>query len=300
MNKSKNNDEIILQIKNIPFSRVINEWDKMKKLCSSQHGATGELNGRSKLGCDFLDYYFFSHRLETIGNKGINFYDFLENIDHYKGKKYIQTLLTFCEKKNRYINQDIKKYYYIYGLCFGRCNAFKITNALEIYIKYKPTVILDPFCGFGGRLVGALLLNADYIGFDLNDDLKNAYDKLLDDFGKKSNATVSLTFADSLSINYGELKYDMVFTSPPYENIEIYKNSTKKTIHEWSLFYKTIFQKTWDGLSNGGTYAININETIYNKSLVPLFGECHEKLELKKSTRNTKYKEYIYIWKKQY
>jgi tRNA G10 N-methylase Trm11 len=161
-------------------------------------------------------------------------------------------------------------------------------------------VILDPFCGFGGRLVGALLLNADYIGFDLNDDLKNAYDKLLNDFGKKSNANVSLTFADSLSINYGELEYDMVFTSPPYENIEIYKNSTKKTIHEWSLFYKTIFQKTWDGLSNGGTYAININETIYNKSLVPLFGECREKLELKKSTRNTKYKEYIYIWKKQY
>jgi DNA modification methylase len=257
-----------------------------------------ELNGRSKIGCDFLDYYFFSHRLETIGNKGINFFDFLENIEYYKTKKYIQTLLTFCEENNRYIDQEIKKYYYIYGLCFGRCNAFKITNALDFYQKYKPTHILDPFCGFGGRLVAAMLLGVDYTGIDLNVDLKSGYDKLLNDFQSKTASNVSLIYQDSKDVNYSNFNYDMVFTSPPYENIEIYKNGEKKSNDEWLEFYKIVFQNTWDSLSPGGIYAININVAIYEKSLVPLLGACHEKSELKKSTRNTKYKEYIYIWKK--
>jgi DNA modification methylase len=266
----------------------------MRKLVDSPQ----QLNGRSKLGCDFLDYYFFSHRLETIGNKGIHFFEFLENIEYYKSKNYIQTLLAFCDKNNRYVGNEIKKYYYIYGLCFGRCNAFKITNALEMYQKYKPTHILDPFCGFGGRLVAAMLLGVDYTGIDLNTDLKNGYDKLLHDFQDKTSSKISLLYQDSKDVNYSFFKYDMVFTSPPYENIEIYKNGEKKTNEEWNLFYKTVFQNTWNNLSPGGIYAININVAIYEKSLVTLLGECHEKIELKKSTRNTKYKEYIYIWKK--
>jgi DNA modification methylase len=294
MSKSKNKNEICYQIKNISYDKVLIEWTKMRKLVESQE----ELNGRSKIGCDFLDYYFFSHRLETIGNKGINFFDFLENIEYYKTKKYIQTLLTFCEEKNRYVGEEIKKYYYIYGLCFGRCNAFKITNALEFYQKYKPTHILDPFCGFGGRLVAAMLLGVDYTGIDLNVDLKSGYDKLLNDFQSKTVSKVSLIYQDSIEVDYSKFTYDMVFTSPPYENIEIYKNGEKKSNDEWMKFYQTVFQKSWQSLSPGGIYAININVAIYEKSLVPLLGESHEKYELKKSTRNTKYKEYIYIWNK--
>uniref|UniRef100_A0A6C0H8W6 Uncharacterized protein n=1 Tax=viral metagenome TaxID=1070528 RepID=A0A6C0H8W6_9ZZZZ len=294
MLKSKKKDEICLQIKNISYNKVLTEWTKMTNLIQEKQ----DLNGRSKLGCDFLDYYFFAHRLETIGNKGINFFDFLENIEYYKTKKYIQTLLTFCDEKNRYVGEEIKKYYYIYGLCFGRCNAFKITNALEFYQKYKPTHILDPFCGFGGRLVAAMLLGTDYTGIDLNVDLKTGYDKLLNDFQNKTASNISLIYHDSKEVDYKKFNYDMIFTSPPYENIEIYKNGEKKTNDEWLEFYKIVFQNTWDGLLPGGIYAININSTIYEKSLLPLLGACHEKIELKKSTRNTKYKEYIYIWRK--
>lgn len=294
MLKSKKKDEICHQIKNISYNKVLTEWNNIQDLLGSQK----ELNGRSKLGCDFLDYYFFAHRLETIGNKGINFYDFLENIEYYKTKKYIQTLLTFCEEKNRYVGKEIKKYYYIYGLCFGRCNAFKITNALEMYQKYKPAHILDPFCGFGGRLVAAMFLGVNYTGIDLNVDLKTGYDKLLTDFQSKTTSDVSLIYQDSKEVDYTKFTYDMVFTSPPYENIEIYKNGEKKTNEQWSDFYKKVFQNTWVSLSPGGIYAININASIYEKSLVPLLGACHEKRELKKSTRNTKYKEYIYIWEK--
>jgi DNA modification methylase len=290
-----NHSDICKELKHVSFETICKEWKKISIL--SYDDILG-LNGRSRLGCDLLDYYFFEQRLETIGNKGIHFFDFVENIEHYKTKKYIQTLLTYCEKNNRYNDSLLKKYYYCYGLCFGRINAFKITNALQIYQTYKPKMaVMDPFCGFGGRLVGAMLQNINYIGIDLNLDLEPKYQQLLADFGKESLSKVELLFTDSATVDYKQYKYDMVFTSPPYENIEIYKHSKKLTTEEWYEFYKTVFQASWDAMGNDGTYIININEKIYRTILEPLFGPALETILLKKSSKNN-YKEYIYIWQK--
>jgi len=290
-----NNIQIVQSLKNISFESTTKDW------CEIQNKSPQEienLNGRSRLGCNLIDYYFFEQRIETIGNKGINFFNFVDDIENYKKKKYIQTLLTYCEKHNRYKDSIIKKYYYCYGLCFGRINAFKITNALQIYNKYPTTnTIMDPFCGFGGRLVAAMMKNINYIGIDLNKDLEEGYQRLLHDFREKSTSKIQLLFKDSNIIDYSNYKYDMVFTSPPYENIEIYKHMEKKSIEEWNKFYKEIFQKLWDSLEPCGAYIININENIYIKILEPLFGPALENILLKKSSKNN-YKEYIYIWKK--
>jgi 16S rRNA G966 N2-methylase RsmD len=287
--------QISKEIKEITIDQVVKEWYEIKSKTPEE---ISNLNGRSRLGCNFIDYYFFTQRLETIGNKGINFYNFIENIEFYKSKKYIQTLLTYCEKNNRYKESEIKKYYYCYGLCFGRINAYKITNAIHIYNIYKPSVaIMDPFCGFGGRLVGAMVKDINYIGIDLNKDLEPSYQKLLQNFGDKTTSTIQLLFQDSNEIDYSKYKYDMVFTSPPYENIEIYKHMKKRSIEEWNIFYKEVFQKLWDNLEVNGTYIININENIYTRILEPLFGNALEKMLLKKSSKN-EYKECVYIWKK--
>lgn len=291
MNKS----QIVKDLKEITFPEVIKDWDE---IVAKTPKAIEDLNGRSRVGCNLIDYYFFENRIETIGNKGINFFQFVDDIENYKKKKYIQTLLTYCETHNRYKDSVIKKYYYCYGLCFGRINAFKITNALQIYNMYPPNIaVMDPFCGFGGRLVGAMMKNINYIGIDLNKDLEPGYKKLLNDFREKTISKIDLLFQDSNTIDYSTYKYDMVFTSPPYENIEIYKHMERKSIQEWTQFYKEIFQKLWDSLETHGTYIININESIYTKILEPLFGPPLEAILLKKSSKND-YKEYIYIWKK--
>lgn len=292
-----NQSQIIKELKDVTFEKVFKDWSEIKEKTAEE---IQNINGRSRLGCNLIDYYFFEQRIETIGNKGINFFKFVDEIEFYKTKKYIQTLLTFCDNNNRYKDSLVKKYYYCYGLCFGRINAFKITNALHIYNTYSPKVaVMDPFCGFGGRLVAAMMKNINYIGIDLNKDLEPGYNKLLNDFREKTTSKIELLFQDSNTFDYTAYKnkYDMVFTSPPYENIEIYKHSEKKTIEEWSKFYKEVFQKLWDNLQPCGTYIININETIYIKILEPLFGPALETILLKKSSKND-YKEYIYIWKK--
>lgn len=287
--------QIVKELKDVTFPEVLKDW---LEIVSKPPEVIETLNGRSRLGCNLIDYYFFEQRIETIGNKGINFFQFVDDIDNYKKKKYIQTLLTFCDNNNRYKDSIIKKYYYCYGLCFGRINAFKITNALQIYNKYQPTIaVVDPFCGFGGRLVGAMMKNINYIGIDLNKDLEPRYQSLVKDFREKTTSKIDLLFQDSNTIDYSKYKYDMVFTSPPYENIEIYKHMERKSIEEWNKFYKNVFQKLWNSLEPNGTYIININEKIYTKILEPLFGPALESILLKKSSKND-YKEYIYIWKK--
>jgi hypothetical protein len=273
--------------RNIPFLSVKKEWEELKGMSLAELDA---INGRSKLGCHIVDYYFFQHRLRTKGNKGINFFEFVEQIETYKMKPYIQTLLAYCDKKNRYKDSEIKRYYYIYGLTFGRVNAFKISNALKIYHRYSPTKILDPFCGFGGRMAAALMMNIAYVGIDMTVDLKPEYERMLVDF--PGDACVK--FQDCNTFDYSGIEYDMVFTSPPYENIEVYPNIPVKTLKEWDTFYREIFKKLWDNLAKG-VFAINIHKKIYDKILVKMFGECNEKLLLTKSSRND-YIEYIYVW----
>lgn len=285
------------ELKTTNLADVRREWDKIKAMTLEELEA---LTGRSKLGCNIVDHYFFAERLMTVGKKLINFLDFVDNIEYYKTKKYIQTLLTFCEKNNRYTDSMLKRYYYIYGLCFGRINAFKITNALAIYKRYNPTRVLDPFAGFGGRMVGAVMVNVAYRGYDLNAYMEASYAQLLDDFSS-DGGTISVSFCDSSTIDYEEIAktypYDMVFTSPPYKNIEIYRCSKKQTPAWWDEFYHRAFLGTYTGLAPGGYFVININDQVYQESLVPLLGECREKILLTKTKKNN-YNEYIYIWVK--
>jgi DNA modification methylase len=281
-----------MNLKEISFDSIIKEWNIIKIMSLEE---LNNISEKSKLGCNIVDYYFFEERLKTKGNKGINFYEFLQDIEMYKSKRYIQTLLSYCDKHNRYTDNIYKRYYYIYGLSFGRVNAFKITNALKIYKTYNPTHILDPFCGFGGRLIAAKMLNIEYTGIDINHNLKPSYNKLLYDFSSNMLSN-RLYFQDCLTIDYSTINYDMVFTSPPYENIEVYPNNPIMTIKEWSVFYNKIFKLLWDNLKKG-YYIININAKIYNKILVPLLGECLYKHILTKAKRNN-YIEYIYVWHK--
>lgn len=286
------------ELKTTTLAAVRREWDKIKAMSLAELEA---LTGRSKLGCNIVDHYFFAERLITVGKKLINFLDFVENIEYYKTKKYIQTLLTFCEKNNRYNDSMLKRYYYIYGLGFGRVNAFKITNALAIYKRYEPTRVLDPFAGFGGRLIGAMMSNVAYRGYDLNTYMEASYAELLDEFSSDGGTKASVSFCDSSTIDYEEIAktypYDMVFTSPPYKNIEIYRCSEKQTSAWWDEFYHRVFSGTYSGLAPGGYFVININNDVYESSLVPLFGECREKILLTKTKKNA-YDEYIYTWVK--
>ena len=279
---------------------------------------------RCRIGNDVVDFFTFQERLNTQGKYGLSYYDFLANMkcqdpaNPLKQKKFIKTMLKYYQdvKNKNHTKNEYKVYKEVYNICISAINIFRPLMAMEIYTRFKPASVLDFTCGWGGRLIGASALNIpNYIGIDSNKNLVEPYQKMtefLKSQGTKTN--IQLYFEDALNIDYSTLKYDMVFTSPPYYDLEMYshqpkiftgteedkekkkKNSFKTQMNE--NFYKPLFQKTYEHLEPGGIYALNINQEIYETVCIPLWGEAQEKIPLKKSKRQNNYSEYIYtFWK---
>ena len=256
--------EISKQIKNISLEEIDQE---MKKLIDVGINAFA-MSSRSRIGNNIVDYFTFSQRLSTKGKYNINFYEFIINIDEFKKKKFIQTMLHYYDTVK---NKTKKKNYYtvlkeVYNICISAINIIRPLVYMEIYVKYNPTSVLDFCAGWGGVAVAASALNIPkYIGIEINQSLNQPYNQLIEFLKERSNTSIQMIFENALTIDYSELDYDLVFTSPPYYFIQKYENNTeytsKKEMDE--LFYKPLFSNTYANLKANGIYALNINNVVY-------------------------------------
>lgn len=288
----KDKKRIANAIKPITLKKAKDNYEKLRKTVKNK-----TLRKTDRVGVDFVDYFTFPERLNTVGNKGINFYDFYYNKKKYLNKTYVKKFLKY-EKKLQ-INEE-KKWYRIFNFYFSSINVFRPILAAELYKKYSAKCVLDPTMGWGGRLIAAAALDIDYIGIDLNTELKRPYENMIKTIQPHTKSKIQVFFEDALKMNYSKFKYDMVFTSPPYYNIEVYHNMTRyKTKEDWNTtFYRPLITETFKHLSRGGMYCLNVPAEIYDKNCVPILGEADEKLPLVKNSRNNGYKEFIYVWKK--
>lgn len=261
------------------------------KLCEVN---SSTINQRCRIGNKAIDFLFLPYRLETIGNQGISFIDFLD--EKYLTKPYVKKVIDYnVEKKGRSL---IVAQYYAFQLYFGTINSFKPIIAKAVYSKYKPHTVLDFCAGWGGRCLGAIASGINYIGFDTNIDLKKPYRQLAKMYPHTS--TIKMTFKDSSKIDYSKFKYDMVFSSPPYYKkklIETYSYMPEyKTRKEFlEDFFLPVVKSTWINLQLGGTYALNIPDYMYD-DIKPVLGECNEKFTLVTSPCGSSYSEQIYVW----
>ena len=287
------------QIKNINLEMVEKEMNELIKIGQNAHNASP----RCRVGNNIVDYFTFKHRLETKGKYNANFFDFIYNIDEFKKKKFIQNMLIYYENvknKNKTKNEYIvlKE---VYNICISAINIIRPLVYMEIYSKYKPNHVLDFCAGWGGASVSAVSLNIpNYTGIEINTNLKEPYDKMVSYLEKKSSTKINMIFEDALNIDYSSIKYDLVFTSPPYYFIQKYENNpeykTKKDMDE--KFYIPIFTKTYNGLQIGGHYIINVCKEVYENVLIKLLGEANEIYPYKKSKRQNNYNEIVYVWVK--
>jgi hypothetical protein len=288
---------IASQIKNISIEDVEREMNKLIKIGYN----VASIVPRPRVGNNIVDYFTFVQRLETKGKYDVNFFEFIKNIDEFKKKKFIQTMLTYYKNvKNvqNYKNEYVV-YKEVYNICISAINIITPLNYMEIYSKYNPKCVLDFCAGWGGAAVASSALNINkYIGIEINISLKESYDNMVSYLKTKSNTDFHIIFDDALNIDYTKMDYDLVFTSPPYYFIQKYENNikynSKKEMDE--LFYKPIFKNTYDGLKIGGHYIINVCKEVYKNVLVELFGEAHDKYPYKKSKRQNNYDEIVYVW----
>jgi len=291
--------EISRQIKNISLEDIDKEMNQLIQIGTS----ASTMSPRSRVGNNVVDYFTFSQRLSTKGKYNINFYEFIVNIDEFKKKKFIQNMLHYYDTVK---NKTKKKNYYtvlkeVYNICISAINIIRPLVYMEIYVKYKPTCVLDFCAGWGGASVAASALNIpNYIGIEINQTLNQPYNHLIAFLKERSQTKIQMIFDNAISLDYSKLEYDLVFTSPPYYFIQKYENNieyaSKKEMDE--LFYTPLFLNTYKNLQPNGVYALNINKEVYENVCVKLFGPAHDSYPYKKSKRQNNYDEIVYVWKK--
>jgi predicted RNA methylase len=292
-------DYISKQIKNITFDMLEKE---MQQLITIGKNAN-TIPPRSRIGNNIVDYFTFIHRLETKGKYNVSFFEFVERIEEFKKKKFIQNMLSYYtnvkNKNNTKNNYIVLKE--VYNICISAINIMRPLNCMEIYTKYNAKRVLNFCAGWGGSTIAAASLNLEaFYGIEINTALKEPYTKMVTYLKKHSSTHFDMYFTDATHFEYKNITYDTVFASPPYYFIEKYPNNLvfeSKTEMD-DLFYKPMFTKSYNGLQIGGHYIINVCKEVYDRVLKELLGEAHETFPLKKSKRQNDYTEMVYVWKK--
>lgn len=126
--------------------------------------------------------------------------------------------------------------------------------------KDQKIIIYDPSMGWGGRLLGAMAINDNwdihYVGTDPNTDHdtignRRKYNEFADFFNENARHNGSLfakshtyeTFklgseviADDPRFQQYKGRLDLVFTSPPYFNKEVYSSDPEQSCHKFSSY----------------------------------------------------------------
>jgi len=136
---------------------------------------------------------------------------------------------------------DFSLHQCVRGLSARRISVsfFKPALAASIYKTYlgdiTNPVVLDPCCGFGGRLLGFKSQYPDgkYIGCEPNVETYNELQTLIKNGNWEDSVEIyNCKFEDFVFNN--NYKFDMIFTSIPYYDVEIYSNNTEyKSFEEW-------------------------------------------------------------------
>jgi hypothetical protein len=291
--------EIANKIKDITVDDLEEDMEKLIQIGKDAY----TMSSRSRIGNNVVDYFTFRQRLETKGKYDISFFGFIQNIEEFKQKKFIQTMLTYykdVKNKNNTKNEYIvlKE---VYNICISAINIMRPLNCMEIYTKYKAKRVLNFCAGWGGSTVAAAALNLDaYYGVEINSDLKQPYDNMIQFLKTRCATKFENIIADAVDVDYSNMIYDTVFSSPPYYFLEKYANnvkySSKKDMDD--KFYRPLFAKTYNGLQPGGHYIINICKEVYDNVLKGLLGDAHESFPLKKSKRQNNHTEMVYVWVK--
>ena len=203
--------------------------------------------------------------------------DFFQNKERMKCKLYRQKYSPidyFIKYRKEIENQALQKYKKIspytiketiYSLGY-ECTSFRQTLLITFIKMFNSKKILDFSAGWGERLLSSIFMDVFYTGIDPNINLFEGYYKIIDTFAKNKNK-YTLINNTIQNVDLKNEMYDMVFTSPPYFDLEKYTDNNKQSISqytnekEWTdNFLKPALKKSYDHLIIGGYMCININQ----------------------------------------
>lgn len=156
------------------------------------------------------------------------------------------------------------------------CSQFKPNVAKSIYDMFKAENILDFSMGWGDRLAGfyASDYGKHYVGIDprkenhpIYKEQSEFYEKHLGFFEHERKSEFHCFPAEEFDFTQYDDYFDLVFTSPPYFNVERYSyDDTQswvryKSIEDWNInFLQKTLKNLWSSIKTGGYLLVNISD----------------------------------------
>jgi len=287
--------ELARKIKVIPKEAAMADYEKLRTV------SCNKIQPSSLVGNKAMDYFFFAKRLATKSKKGISFEEFMKS-STLRNKPYNKKLYKYNLDSG---GTPTAAWYDVFRMYYGSINAFKPIIAKELYCRYKPKTILDFSAGWGGRCLGAMASDINYVGFDTNTDLRSAYEGMIKMY--PHNSDIKINFMDSAKADFSKYTYDMVFTSPPYfmetKPTEEYANMPQyKSREEFNeKFLHPVLRNAWSNLSSGGVMCLNVPKDMYPDCKTVL-GKATTKhplfIQNRYGGQKRRYSEFIYVWRK--
>ena len=193
---------------------------------------------------------------------------------------------------------------------------FRPTSAAALYYRFtKPNdVVWDMSMGYGGRILGAILADVNYIGTDPATPTYNGLTQIKNDFAR-SDRFYNLHKLGSEVFQPEKESLDFAFTSPPYFNWEQYSEDEEQSFKQFNSneqwnngFLKKTIENVYYGLKKDKVMGLNVANIKSHKTfeddtveIAKSVGFKHidtYKLQLSSQESGAKY-EPVFIFKKE-
>ncbi|XP_004365973.1 hypothetical protein CAOG_01102 [Capsaspora owczarzaki ATCC 30864] len=173
------------------------------------------------------------------------------------------------------------------------CTQFKPSLGVVLMRHFGATRVLDFSAGWGDRLIAAMAAGvARYVGVDPNTGLRAGHDAMIAELGPhasgeqvspQSRFTIVYEPFQTARLPEGEM-FDMVFTSPPFFDFEIYTQLPGQSVLDhprqdaWLVNFLCLsLAKAWSRLVENGHMLIHLSDVYKTKVVEPmsLFIQSH-------------------------
>ena len=161
---------------------------------------------------------------------------------------------------------DISEYLY---QNIPQCTNFNLTVMVSILKLLKPSRVLDPSAGWGDRLIGAIAYNkCEYTGVDPSNCMEPIYKEIINTLVPRNDRSRYNVIKNGFeNVNPSQSYYDLVFTSPPFFDFELYEKSETQSVEKFNTLDKwlngflfPLIQKSYNSLIIGGYLGLYISD----------------------------------------
>ena len=208
------------------------DWNELKKWSTTETF----INSTSRLGMKLCEH-FMPNFYDIEDNRGNSFRTY------WQDSKLLEKVLTGNRKSHStpYLSELKRGIYFATGMPKSTMYRPQMSKMITTGAEY----VLDPCAGWGGRMLGAVANGAHYIAFEPNPITFANLNKMIDFLDIKNNVTLYCDDARNID-THNIPKVDVVLTSPPYFDLEIYCKDNNQSVQncttyeDWDTNFLTI------------------------------------------------------------